>query len=160
MKALTDQSPIPFRTVLVFQLDEEAFRIYPSWKASSIEAKESHQGKSLGPCSLRMIAQKKRQAQGLITEVFADGPIGVARVVALAEEQVKRLVHGLQPPGDVGGLCELYEPSRLPKDCTGAPESLFDRVLAGQEGTGDLGHAETAKGLEDEGHLHLGGQCR
>src|ERR1019366_6285793 len=39
-------------------------------------------------------------------------------------------------------------------------QSFFDRILSGQEGVGDFGDAETAKGFKDESNLGFGGKLR
>ena len=51
---------------------------------------------------------------------------------------------------------DFHETSRKPEQVPRPAEFFFDGILAGQEGVGDFGNAETAKRLEDECHLDFG----
>ena len=67
---------------------------------------------------------------------------------------------GLQALGDLRRVGELHQRPRTPEQLPRPAQTFFDGVLARQEGVGDLGHAETAQGLQDERHLGFGGELR
>src|SRR5215475_3549103 len=118
-----------------------------------METKERKQGIGLGFASLRMLAQKKRQADGLHAKVlmyWRPRPFGSAAVVSLVEEKVDGLIDGVHASAYFRSVCDLHESAQTPEQFSRPAQPFFNGVLAGQERMSDLGHAETAKRLENE----------
>src|SRR5919106_1233103 len=100
---------------------------------------------SLGFVPFWMLAEEQRQADGLETQVLPHDASGSAAVVALVEQKVDRLIDRFESFGYVRRAGHLLEPPRKPEELTSAAQPFFDSILAGQEGVGDFGHAESAQ---------------
>src|SRR5262245_9529136 len=83
MESPPHQIPIPFGTVLQFQLNQAAIVVHPARKTGRVETKERQQSIGLGFVPFRMLAQKKRQADSLETKVLRRRTFGSAAVVTL-----------------------------------------------------------------------------
>src|SRR3989442_11174862 len=160
MESSPDQIAVPPGTVLCFQLDQTAIVVHATGKTGRVETEERQQGMGPGLGPLRVLAEEKRQTDRLETKVLPHRPFGAAAVVTLVEQKVDRLMNRREARGDIRSVRELHERPREPEEFPRPAEPLFDGLLAGQEGVGDLGNAETAKRLENQRHLDFGRELR
>src|SRR5262249_354203 len=115
MKSPSNQIPVPFGTVLMFQLDQAAIVIPSSVKTGRVETKEREEGIGLGFSTFRMLAQKKRQADGFQAKVFRRRPIRSAAMVTLVEEKVDGLIDRIHARAYFRSVGDFHESPRAPE---------------------------------------------
>jgi len=74
-------------------------------------------------------------------------------MIALAENQVERALHGRKPRRKIAGILDVEQGGGLFQDLLCAVETLFDRGLRAYERSGDLTRTESAHQRQHEHHL-------
>ncbi len=144
-----DQQPIPFPPILFVQRDRLSAGADPGGGAGLLnfhQRDESVHFRIIGRGFRQQSPQPQRfQAQAGPHQIVTGG-----RRVPLVEKQIDDFEHGRQPPTQFGSGRQPVRGSGLGECSLGAGDPARDLRLAGQEGAGDLGGAETGDDAQGE----------
>ncbi len=109
-----------------------------------------------GRAAGRMGQEERQQPDGLVAQFLAQQAVAGRSLVALAEKQVERGEHTVEPGRQILAFGNLETDAGLVDALLGAGELLLDRGLAAEKGAGNLRRAEAAQHLQGEDHLGVG----
>lgn len=93
------------------------------------------------------------QPSGLFAQVGANGRFSFGGAVTFIENQVEHLMNHIDPVAEFRGRRRVECDLALREIALGTLQALLDRIFVDEQSAGNLGIAESAKGVQCQGDL-------
>ena len=127
--------------------------IKPGIESSGVKEHERHQCPRRRRAAPRMVAQHVTEVGCVFAEIGTDGRLSFAGAVSLVEDQVENLMNGVEPGDELAGVGRVERDLLVDQVSGGALETLLDRLVAHQQGAGDLGDSKAAERFQGQRKL-------
>jgi hypothetical protein len=105
-------------------------------------------------------ATRRPEPQSFQAEILADQVLAGMRGVAFVEHEIDDFQHGIEAQLQLGSAGHIERQSAVADLALGAYQALRDGGIVGEEGAGDLAHAESAHGFQAQGDARVARDLR